>query len=128
MAVIAKYKFNNTLYDLIPEFNDEFTDYTYTDEVNGNETTRTIESNNLPTMIRFGSLGGSENNKSLSLIEVLDLNTNNITTMNAMFRFCKNLIVINCNWNTSKVTDMNTVVEGCEKLTILDVSNWDTNM
>ena len=29
---IAEYKFNNTLYDLIPEFNAEFTDYTYEDE------------------------------------------------------------------------------------------------
>ena len=33
MAVIAKYKFNSTLYaDLVPEFNAEFTNYVVTDE------------------------------------------------------------------------------------------------
>ena len=31
--IIAKYKFNSTLYaDLVPEFNAEFTNYTVTDE------------------------------------------------------------------------------------------------
>ena len=46
---IAEYKFNNTLYDLIPEFNAEFTDYTYEDIVDGEVTTRTIYSSSLPT-------------------------------------------------------------------------------
>ena len=40
---IAEYKFNNTLYDLIPVFNDGFT-YTYEDTVDGEVTTRTINS------------------------------------------------------------------------------------
>ena len=34
MGVIAKYKFNqNTYANFIPTFNSEFTDYTYTDEI-----------------------------------------------------------------------------------------------
>ena len=53
MGVITKYKFNNTLYDFFPEFNEGFT-YTYTDEVNGTVTTRTIDSDSSPTLIRFG--------------------------------------------------------------------------
>ena len=52
---IVEYEFNNTLYDLIPEFNAEFTDYTYEDIVDGVVTTRTIYSSSLPTMIRFGT-------------------------------------------------------------------------
>ena len=34
MSIIAKYKFNQTIYEnFIPEFNGEFTNYTITDEV-----------------------------------------------------------------------------------------------
>lgn len=46
--IIAEYKFNNILYDLIPEFNEGF-EYTYEDILEGNVTTRTIYSNELPT-------------------------------------------------------------------------------
>lgn len=35
--IIAEYKFNNILYDLIPEFNEGF-EYTYEDVLEGNTT------------------------------------------------------------------------------------------
>ena len=58
MGIVAKYKFNQTVYaDFIPEFNSEFTDYTITDEIDTDGVTiRTIESDNLPTLIRFGQV------------------------------------------------------------------------
>ena len=57
MGVIAKYKFNqNTYANFIPTFNSEFIAYTINDETDTDGyTIRTIESNTLPTLIRFGS-------------------------------------------------------------------------
>lgn len=129
MAVIAKYKFNNTLYDLIPEFNSEFTDYTYTDEVNGNETTRTIESNSLPTLMRFGqeyNNYSTTDNRSNSLIEILNMCTNELITAEKMFKGCTNLTKVSCNWNTSNITNMNYMFYCCHKLNSIDTSNFDT--
>ena len=60
MAIIAKYKFNSSLYsDYLPIFNDEFTGYTKTDVNNGDGTiTRTISHDTLkPTYMRFGVKG-----------------------------------------------------------------------
>ena len=65
MAVIAKYKFNSTLYaDLVPEFNAEFTNYVVTDETTETDSegnvikTRIIEHDTLlPTLMRFGRGG-----------------------------------------------------------------------
>ena len=192
--LIAKYKFDSSLYDLIPEFNSGYTGYTYTDEVdetnifdgvwvlggvnnengviyddNGTDSvrsgyleiesnttykwnyvpihaawydvnknyiscelydnqvyqeihspnnakylvvwrssvattdliikscivTRTIECNTLPTLMRFGSnldtyVEGSE----LALLEILDMNTGELTSCHRMFRYCKNLTTI----------------------------------
>lgn len=51
--LIAKYKFNNTLYDNLPMFNDGFS-YTYKDVVDGDVTTRTIYSDSLPSAFMFG--------------------------------------------------------------------------
>jgi surface protein len=148
---IAEYKFNNTLYNLIPEFNAEFTNYTYEDIVDGNTTTRTIYSDSLPTLIGFGKRG-MESDSSISLLEVNYLNTSNITDMSFMFSFCKSLTSVNTdNWDTSnvermvsmfywcesltqlnvnsfnidKVTDINRVFAYCLKLTSLDLSNWN---
>ena len=122
---ICVYKFDNTLYDLIPEFNDGFT-YTYKDIVEGNVTTRTIYSSNLPTMIQFG--GSTKNDKTNSLLEVLYVNTSNLDNMQYILANCANLTMVNTNdWDTSKVTTMHSAFYGCSKLTTLDLSGWNTD-
>ena len=60
MAIIAKYKFNPSLYaDYLPTFNAEFTGYIKTDVTNSDGTiTRTISHDTLkPTTMRFGING-----------------------------------------------------------------------
>ena len=135
MGIVAKYKFDGSVYaDLIPEFNEEFTDYNITDEVEGNIITRTIESDSLPTSMRFGcntdsGAGYSKEvtNKELCLLEILDMDTSNLTTMRYMFRHCSNLTSITCDWNTTKVTNITKAFNECHSLINLDVSNWDTS-
>ena len=134
MGVIAKYKFNNTLEaNLLPEFNSEFTSdlYTVTDEVNGEVTIRTIESDSLPTLMRFGRVyvagESATDNRTDSLLEVLDMNTSGLTSCHSMFRYCANLTSITCEWDTSKVTSMYGTFSSCTNLTSLDVSNFNTN-
>ena len=128
--LITKYKFNNTLYNLFPEFNSEF-GFTYTDEVNGNITTRTIESDSSPTMIRFGRLWvageGATSNRTNSLLEVLDMNVNS-TDCSSAFRHCRNVTSINLsNFNTSGATRMDSMFNGCSSLTSLDLSGFNTS-
>ena len=134
MGVIAKYKFNNTLEaNLLPEFNSEFTSdlYTVTDEVNGEVTTRTIESDELPTLMRFGRVWvngePASDNRTDSLLEVLDMNTSGLTSCHSMFRYCANLTSITCEWDTSNVTNMHSMFDICYSLIILDVSNFNTS-
>ena len=93
MGVIAKYKFDNTLEaNLLPEFNSEFTSdlYTVTDEVDGEVTTRTIESDSLPTLMMFGADTGATDRQK-SLLEVYEIDLSNLTSMSALFGFCTNL-------------------------------------
>ena len=132
MGIVAKYKFDGSVYaDLIPEFNAEFTDYNITDEVEGNIITRTIESDNLPKLMRFGrSYADGESNidsRTDSLLEVLDINTSGLTNCHSMFRYCKNLTSITCEWDTSNVNNMNSMFAHCNKLTSLDVSSFNTS-
>ena len=108
MGVIAKYKFDqNTYADFIPVFNSEFTDYTITDSIDTDGfTIRTIESDDLPTLMRFGSLSAGAKREQ-SLIDVYQVNTTEITSMEYMFGNCPNLKSINfLNANTEKVTTM----------------------
>ena len=125
---IAEYKFNNTIYNLFPEFNTEFTDYTYEDIVDGEVTTRTIISDDLPTIVRFGTGNASSTNRENSLLEILELKTDNLITMSYMFANCENLTYINSsNWNTSNVTEMIWLFVRCRSLrTIEGINNWDT--
>ena len=156
--IIVKYKFNPSIYsNLLPEFNSAFTSYTKSDVNNGDGTiTRTIESTSLPTRIKFGYRDDTTNTKvaASSLLEVIELNTDNVNTTRDMFRYCTNLVNVNTtnwnfsgvtdarsmftscpsltsldlnNWNTSKVTNMNYMFGGCTSLTSLDLSNWDTS-
>ncbi|MBQ2408302.1 MAG: BspA family leucine-rich repeat surface protein [Bacilli bacterium] len=128
MGVICKYKYDSSIYaDLIPEFNSGYSGYTITDEVEGNIITRTIESDELPTMIRFGStLDTYVKGKEVSLLEVLEIDTSELTNCYRMFRYCKNLTSITCEWNTTKVFRMDAMFYNCSNLTSLDVSDFDT--
>ena len=87
MGIVTKYKFNQTIYaDLLPVFNNKFTDYTITDEIDTDGyTIRTIESDSLPTSMTFGTV--SQTNSAKSLLEVYECNTSNVTSMGNMFRW-----------------------------------------
>jgi surface protein len=128
MGIVAKYKFNQNTYEsFIPEFNSEFNNYTITDEIDTDGyTIRTIESNNLPTLMQFGN--NVSTNKTKSLLSILKCNTENITSMRYMFSRCEKLTSLDLsNFNTSKVTDMYFMFNGCSSLTSLDLSNFNTS-
>ena len=134
MSIIAKYKFDKSIYaDLLPEFNAEFTSdkYNTTDEEVDGIITRTIESDELPTLMRFGRVwvdGESDtDNRTDSLLEVLDINTSGLIDCGSMFRYNKNLTSITCEWDTSNVIIIYAMFDNCNNLTTLDVSNWDTS-
>ena len=95
--------------------------------IHENITTRTIYSNNLPTLITFGDYSGN-NDKTNSLLEVNYLNTSNVTNMIYMFTYCNNLTTLDANnWDTSNVINMAYMFYACESLTELNVSSWDTS-
>ena len=127
--IIAKYKFNSSIYsNLLPVFNSKFTAYTTSDVSNDDGTViRTIESDTLPTKIRFGD--DTATDRAKSLLEVVSINISSLTDMINMFRNCSNLTTIEGinNWNTSSVTNMSAMFNGCSKLTQLDLNNWDTS-
>ena len=125
--IVAKYKFNPSTYaDLLPIFNNGGTfNYTKSDVTNGDGSiTRTINSDSLPTVMKFGD--SSATTRASSLLEILDMNASNLTTMDSMFRYCDNLTNISCSWDTSKVKTMNYAFASCTSLTSLDLSTWDT--
>ena len=129
MGVICKYKYDSSIYaDLIPTFNSGYSGYVITDEVEGNIIIRTIESDELPTLMRFGSnLGTYVEGGEVALLEILEMNTSELVTCYRMFRCCTNLINITCEWNTSNVTRMDGMFTNCSSLTSLDVSDFDTS-
>ena len=134
MSIIAKYKFDKTIYaDLLPEFNAEFTSdkYNTTDEEVDGIITRTIESDELPTLMRFGRVWvegeSSVDNRTDSLLEVLTMNTSGLTDCHSMFRYNANLTSIDCEWDTSNVTRISNMFAYCTNLTSLDVSNFNTS-
>ena len=130
MGIVAKYKFNQTIYEnFIPTFNGDFTDYTITDEIDTDGyTIRTIESNSLPTSIKFGYSDKTPENDILCLKEINYLNISNITDLSDLCSSCQNLTKVNTeNWDTSQVTSMYTMFYNCPSLTSLDVSKFDTS-
>lgn len=55
-------------------------------------------------------------------------NTENVTSMTAMFANCPALANVDCvsNWNTSGVVELNSIFQNCPKLTNLEcIYNWD---
>ena len=117
--IIAEYKFDSSIDTLFSEVNEGFV-YTHTDIDNGDGTiTRTIYSDQLPTMVRFENCEG--------LLEVNHLDTSELTTLRKTFKNCYNVTSINAtDWDTSKVTSFYETFEDCNNLITLDVSNWDT--
>lgn len=69
-VLIFKYKFDNTLYNnLLPEFNAGFNDYVIVDDTKGNIVTRSIYSEEIPSLISFdGGISVNELNKIISQI------------------------------------------------------------
>ena len=67
--------------------------------------------------------------QNLATIEGMDyLNTENVTDMTGMFRFCGSLTSLDVSrFNTSKVTNMSFMFCYCSKLRNLDVTNFDTS-
>lgn len=62
------------------------------------------------------------------IVGIENLNTSNVTNMEAMFEGCSNLTTLNLSsFNTSKVTNMGSMFSGCSKLTTIDLSNFDTS-
>ena len=135
MALIVKYKFQNVdangnSISLLPQFPSDVS-YTNTDVVEGNITTRVIETDDLSkvTYIRFGC---GENTYVAGaweyLTEILDINLSYVNTFYRMFRGCNLLTSLDVsNWDTSKITSMNSMFSNCSQLTQLDVSNWNTS-
>ena len=120
MGVIAKYKFDSSVYaDFLPVFNKEFIGYTVEDIDNGDNTIiRTISHDTLkPTMIQFGSNSGATDREN-SLLEIIECDTSKVTNMSSMFRACQNLNLLDLSsFNTSKVTNMSSMFRDCQKLT-----------
>ena len=133
--IIAKYKFDKSIYsNLIPVFNDGYNGYTISDEIdseNSNHVIRTIECDTLPTLMRFGKVWVSgesaTDNRTDSLLEILDMNTSGLTSCDSIFRYNTNLTSITCNFDTSNVTTMYQMFQNCNNLISLDLSNFDTS-
>ena len=65
---------------------------------------------------------------SLINVNILNLNTNNVTDMSSMFSNCSSLQELNIsNFNTNNVTDMSLMFNRCTSLKKLNLSNFRTN-
>ena len=130
LTKVAEYVYDSKIWNsLIPGFNNEFIEYFIDDVEDENGlVTRTISSveDKLPTMIQFGA-ELEFYTKYNALLEVLFIDTSNLTTMYNLFRSCRKLISVIGNWNTSKVTNMSCAFDQCYNLTSLDVSNFNTS-
>ena len=127
MGIVAKYKFNQNLYEnYLPTFNSTFTDYTITDENDTDGfTIRIIESDGLPTLMKFGANNITDREKSL--LEVFECNTDEVTDMSDMFGNCRNLTSLELSsFNTEKVKNMSDMFYYCSSLTSLDLSSFNT--
>ena len=69
------------------------------------------------------------NGKTLTNIDLDNLDTNNAISMNSMFYNCTNLtnIIFGEHFNTKKVESMSSMFRGCTNLLALDLSNFDTS-
>ena len=66
----------------------------------------------------------------LTSLDLSEINTDNLTTINSMFEDCSSLVDLNLsNFNTNNITDMSRLFYNCQKLKKLDLlkSNFNTN-
>ena len=64
---------------------------------------------------------------SLTSLDVSHFNTDNVTDMGGMFYYCSSLTSLDVsNFNTKNVANLNRMFEGCSSLTSLDLSNFNT--
>ena len=65
----------------------------------------------------------------VKILNILNLNTKNVTNMSCMFGGCSNLaeLKISNKFFTENVTDMSGMFLGCINLKFLDLSNFNTN-
>ena len=109
--------------------------YPFNIRINGESKTITPESNGKwkydITGIDFttmASMFSSLRNEYLTTLDLSNLNTSNVTTMEGMFANCRSLTTLDLsNWDTSKVTFMSSMFVDCMSLTNLDLSNWNTS-
>ena len=130
---VTTYKFDNTVYaSYLPEFNEGY-EYTVTDTVEGNITTRKIIGVGLPTLMRFGAYYTYEEleesaraatERESSLLEVIYADTSAVTDATNMF--CLNnkltsipaLVIKNC-------PSLYAMFYRCSELTYIDGRNFD---
>ena len=68
------------------------------------------------------------NCQNLTLLDLNNFNTSNVTNMSHMFHFCSKLTSLDLsNFDTSEVTNMQSMFANCTSLTSLDLSNFDTS-
>ena len=66
--------------------------------------------------------------RSLTSLDLSNLNTSNVIDMNSMFRGCSGLTSLDLSsFNTSNVTDMSYMFGNCKSLTSLDLSSFNTS-
>ena len=121
---IIVYKFDNSTYDLYPNFDAYFLaeGYDSVDDINGTSTVRTIRSIKKPEQLTFNF----EDDRALSLLEINHIVVDDITDMSYMFNNCASLTVLDVSkWDVSDVTNMSFMFNNCELLTNLDVSEWN---
>lgn len=60
--------------------------------------------------------------------ETNNLDTSNMTTMESMFAFCREITSLNLSgFKTNNIINMSALFSGCSKLETLDLSGWKTN-
>ena len=65
--------------------------------------------------------------RNISILDVSNIETKNVTNMEGMFQYCENLLRLDLtNINTINITDMQYMFRNCYKLTTLDLSDFDT--
>ena len=122
---IASYYFDPKIGNILPVFNDGF-EYTYTDSVGlYGHVLRTIKSTELPTSIHFGITHSSQNDAD-SLLNVVQIDTSNISDLSNMFKGCRGLGLIPIGVVTSKATKLTSMFEGCSGLDLNYLYQWYT--
>ena len=65
---------------------------------------------------------------NLTELDLSNFDTSNVTNMSSMFSYCSSLTTLDLsNFDTSNVTYMAFMFSGCRSLTELDISNFDTS-